>query len=659
MKIFRLAVHFRRLHHAGGGHESANVSPVPSRATARTTPRRSAPRSPSACGRRCSGRRLSRSATPMNRRPRRSVDEEKSQVASSRESGASTTIPRSSGDVERVAHADPGACRRRGTSARAAPGRPLVALRHDSTPVAIPIRAQRLLADSRGSAASRRPAESDRRRWRRPPPESVAGHARHLPRMLAHTTLHDPHLGRLDGARRRHARLAAAAAHESSLAGAFADVDRLFTQFMATRATARRGVGRHRRNGRLAHAGVGGLRDVRREDAVTPDTVFRIASMTKSFTAIAILKLRDEGKLSLDDPAERYVPERPDEIRLERRAEDHDSTPAVARGGLSGRQPWGDRHLADTDEQLSRCCPRRHHRSRNAPGIAYEYPIAGLPSSGRHRHNVSKTKVRGVRRRQHPAPAGHERDDARAVGRGGEQLARAIDGKTSSGRTSAARERILRSSGTGGLTSVRDLRPLCSACSFGVAAARRSGDRAESGDRHWRRCSTCGRDAARPSRETRGRGAAEHGRLRLRPAHLAELRVPHDRVARWLAARVRVGDDLAPDYGLGIVAFATLTYTGWGGVATNALRCWREGRSPSAPARAVARAHGDARTRCRASWRNGTTASPTASRRRTCFWIRQGVAGARRSRACARPSAPAHRATASTRSRTRSAGRGR
>ena len=31
--------------------------------------------------------------------------------------------------------------------------------------------------------------------------------------------------------------------------------------------------------------------------------------MTKSFTAMAILKLRDEGKLSLDDPAERYVPE--------------------------------------------------------------------------------------------------------------------------------------------------------------------------------------------------------------------------------------------------------------------------------------------------------------------------------------------------------------
>ena len=42
---------------------------------------------------------------------------------------------------------------------------------------------------------------------------------------------------------------------------------------------------------------------------VTPDTAFRIASMTKSFTALAILKLRDEGKLSLEDPVSKWIPE--------------------------------------------------------------------------------------------------------------------------------------------------------------------------------------------------------------------------------------------------------------------------------------------------------------------------------------------------------------
>src|ERR1700736_1369698 len=62
-------------------------------------------------------------------------------------------------------------------------------------------------------------------------------------------------------------------------------------------------------DGELAHTGVTGYRDVPSQAPVTAETVFRIASMTKSFTAIAILKLRDEGKLSLDDPAEKYVPE--------------------------------------------------------------------------------------------------------------------------------------------------------------------------------------------------------------------------------------------------------------------------------------------------------------------------------------------------------------
>jgi D-alanyl-D-alanine-carboxypeptidase/D-alanyl-D-alanine-endopeptidase len=42
---------------------------------------------------------------------------------------------------------------------------------------------------------------------------------------------------------------------------------------------------------------------------VDEDTVFRIASMTKAFVSAAALRLRDEGLLSLDDPAEKYLPE--------------------------------------------------------------------------------------------------------------------------------------------------------------------------------------------------------------------------------------------------------------------------------------------------------------------------------------------------------------
>ena len=47
---------------------------------------------------------------------------------------------------------------------------------------------------------------------------------------------------------------------------------------------------------RLAHVGTFGVQDLSTKTPVTATTVFRIASMTKSFTALAILKLRDRGQ---------------------------------------------------------------------------------------------------------------------------------------------------------------------------------------------------------------------------------------------------------------------------------------------------------------------------------------------------------------------------
>src|SRR5262245_43808815 len=86
------------------------------------------------------------------------------------------------------------------------------------------------------------------------------------------------------------------------LAAAFADIDRLFTDFAKTNHVPGAAWGIVI-DGGLAHSGAAGIRDVSTKTPVDADTVFRIASMTKSFTALAILKLRDEGKLSLDDPA--------------------------------------------------------------------------------------------------------------------------------------------------------------------------------------------------------------------------------------------------------------------------------------------------------------------------------------------------------------------
>src|SRR5258708_14496468 len=47
--------------------------------------------------------------------------------------------------------------------------------------------------------------------------------------------------------------------------------------------------------------------DVDRKTPLKPDTLFRMASHTKMFTAIAILQLRDAGKLRLDDPVSKYL----------------------------------------------------------------------------------------------------------------------------------------------------------------------------------------------------------------------------------------------------------------------------------------------------------------------------------------------------------------
>ena len=83
------------------------------------------------------------------------------------------------------------------------------------------------------------------------------------------------------------------------------------------------------RDGALVHAGGAGT--IRDGEALTPDadSIFRIASMTKSFTAAAILLLRDEGRLRLDDPAATYVPQLAGWSGPDRRlAPDHDPRPA-------------------------------------------------------------------------------------------------------------------------------------------------------------------------------------------------------------------------------------------------------------------------------------------------------------------------------------------
>lgn len=65
------------------------------------------------------------------------------------------------------------------------------------------------------------------------------------------------------------------------------------------------------RNGNVAWTGVRGLADMSTGGAITTRTVFDIASVSKQFTATALLLLVDAGNLALDDPMSRYLPELP------------------------------------------------------------------------------------------------------------------------------------------------------------------------------------------------------------------------------------------------------------------------------------------------------------------------------------------------------------
>jgi CubicO group peptidase (beta-lactamase class C family) len=166
------------------------------------------------------------------------------------------------------------------------------------------------------------------------------------------------------------------------LEGAFPEIDRIFRSW-AARVKAPGTTWGVVIDGELAHTGAVGVRDVTTEEAADVDSVFRIASMTKSFTAMAVLKLRDEGRLALDDPVERYVPElvgipypTRDAPRITVR---HLLTHSA---GFPEDNPWGDRHLDASPEELAAWLREGIPFSRT-PGVAYEYSNYGYALLGR------------------------------------------------------------------------------------------------------------------------------------------------------------------------------------------------------------------------------------------------------------------------------------
>ena len=133
----------------------------------------------------------------------------------------------------------------------------------------------------------------------------------------------------------------------------------------------------------LVYTGNYGYASLADRRPVTLATAFRAASMTKSFTAMAIMKLRDEGKLDLDDPVHIYVPELKDLRYLSADAPVLTIRHLLTHtGGFPQDDPWADRQLETTEEELSAMIAEGVSMS-NVPGITYEYSNLGYTLLGR------------------------------------------------------------------------------------------------------------------------------------------------------------------------------------------------------------------------------------------------------------------------------------
>jgi CubicO group peptidase (beta-lactamase class C family) len=352
---------------------------------------------------------------------------------------------------------------------------------------------------------------------------------------------------------------------------AFADIDRLFAEFART-AHAPGAAWGIVVDGALVHAGAAGVRDVASQAPVDADTVFRIASMTKSFTAMAILKLRDQGKLSLDDPAERYVPD-----LKSLRYPTTDSPRITVRhllthsAGFPEDNPWGDQQLSKSDEDLSRML-RGGIPFSNPPGMAYEYSNYGFAILGRIVANVSGKPCdeyidQAILRplgmtatTLHPSkvPA-----DRRAVGYRWEDDQWKEEPSLPHGSFGAM---------GGMLTSIRDLSRYVAA--FLDAFPARSAPEAAP----IRRASLREMQQPwRPSTVRVTRDAATNAPLLTAASYGYGLSVTQTCTFRSMVAHSGglpgFGSQMRwlPDYGVGIIAFGNVTYTGWGRVVGEAF----------------------------------------------------------------------------------------
>jgi CubicO group peptidase (beta-lactamase class C family) len=130
------------------------------------------------------------------------------------------------------------------------------------------------------------------------------------------------------------------------------------------------------RHGKVAYVATAGYRDLANKAPMTEDTIFAIASMSKPITCVAAIMLVEQGKLSLDDPVDKYVPA----LKNLRVLGDAKDDTAAALATVPARQTMLVLHLF-----------------AHTSGFSYGFPMTGTEMERRMMRAYSKANLSGAR----------------------------------------------------------------------------------------------------------------------------------------------------------------------------------------------------------------------------------------------------------------------
>ena len=159
-----------------------------------------------------------------------------------------------------------------------------------------------------------------------------------------------------------------------------------------------------------------GFADIAAGRAMTTDAIFWIASQSKSMTAVAVMMLVDEGKISLDDPVEKYLPEFRGQMVVAEKDDEHTLLrkpvhPITVREVLSHMSglPFKSAIEEPTLDGLPLAAAVRSYAMtplQTEPGTHYQYSNAGINTAARILEVVSGMKYEDFMQRRLFDPLG-------------------------------------------------------------------------------------------------------------------------------------------------------------------------------------------------------------------------------------------------------------